>query len=85
MDSKGRALDNVFIERFWRTLKYENIYLNNYETLIAARLGINKFINFYNTNRLHSSLSYKTPDELYYNILTKNNSLKNTVDDNILV
>jgi putative transposase len=71
MDSQGRALDNVYIERFWRTLKQEDIYLNRYETMPEARIGINKFIYFYNTQRLHSSLEYKTPDEIYYNILTK--------------
>jgi putative transposase len=69
MDSKGRALDNVYIERFWRTLKQEDIYLNRYETMPEARIGINKFLYFYNTQRLHSSLEYKTPDEIYYNIL----------------
>jgi len=71
MDSKGRALDNVYIERFWRTLKQEDIYLNRYETMPEARIGINKFIYFYNTQRLHSSLEYKTPDEIYYNIITE--------------
>ena len=71
MDSKGRALDNIFIERFWRTLKQEDIYLNRYETMLESRIGINKFIHFYNTQRLHSSLEYKTPDEIYYNIVTE--------------
>jgi putative transposase len=85
MDSKGRALDNIFIERFWRTLKYEDIYLNNYETLLEARIGINKFINFYNTKRLHSSLNYQTPDEIYYNIITDNNMSVNTIKDEVLV
>jgi len=80
MDSKGRALDNVYIERFWRTLKQEDIYLNHYETMPEARIGINKFIYFYNTKRLHSSLEYKTPDEIYYNI---NESIKN--DDDVLI
>lgn len=85
MDSKGRALDNIFIERFWRTLKYENIYLNNYETLLEARIGINKFIHFYNTNRLHSSLNYQTPDETYYNIIMDNNISANIIEDVVLV
>lgn len=71
MDSKGRALDNVYIERFWRTLKQEDIYLNRYETMSEARIGINKFLYFYNTQRIHSSLEYKTPDEIYYNIITE--------------
>jgi len=75
MDSKGRALDNIYIERFWRTLKYEDIYLNRYETMPESRIGINKFIYFYNTNRLHSSLEYKTPDEIYYNIVTRGKNI----------
>ena len=80
MDSKGRALDNIYIERFWRTLKQEDIYLNRYETMPEARIGINKFIYFYNTQRLHSSLEYKTPDEIYYNIFTEvNNNDKHLV------
>ena len=80
MDSKGRAIDNIYIERFWRTLKYEDIYLNRYETMTEARIGINKFIQFYNSQRIHSSLEYKTPDEIYYNIVTKD---ENT-DENLI-
>ena len=71
MDEKGRAIDNIYIERFFRTLKYENIFLHNYETASQLKLGINNFIYFYNTKRLHSSLEYKTPDEIYYNNLNK--------------
>ena len=82
MDSKGRALDNIYIERYWRTLKYEDIYLNKYETISDARIGINKFTNFYNVERLHSALEYKTPDEIYYNIVTE---VKNTSEDLLLV
>jgi putative transposase len=66
MDGKGRALDNIYIERYFRTLKYEDIYLNNYETIPEARIGILKFTHFYNTERFHSSLEYKTPDEVYF-------------------
>lgn len=67
MDGKGRAIDNIYIERYFRTLKYEDIYLNNYETIQEARIGIMKFTHFYNTERFHSSLEYKTPDEVYFN------------------
>lgn len=66
MDGKGRALDNVYMERFFRTLKYEDIFLHNYENTVQVKLGINNFIYFYNTKRLHSSLEYKTPDEIYF-------------------
>ncbi|MFZ5535567.1 MAG: IS3 family transposase [Patescibacteria group bacterium] len=67
MDGKGRALDNIYIERYFRTLKYEDIYLNNYETIPDARIGILQFTHFYNTERFHSSLDYRTPDDVYFN------------------
>ena len=66
MDSKGRALDNVYIERFWRSLKYENIFINDYKSVTELKDGISKYMKFYNTERFHQSLEYKTPDEVYY-------------------
>jgi len=66
MDGKGRALDNIYIERFWRSLKYENIYLSSYETIIELEAGIDKYINFFNKKRIHQSLNYVTPDSVYY-------------------
>jgi putative transposase len=71
MDGRGRWLDNVFIERLWRSLKYENVYLNAYETGSEARAGIGKWMAFYNQVRPHSSLAGKTPDGLYYERLLK--------------
>ena len=65
MDSKGRAYDNIIIERFWRTLKYENVYLIGYSTIKEARDGIGEYINFYNYKRPHASLFYKTPMSVY--------------------
>jgi putative transposase len=65
MDGRGRWLDNVFIERLWRSLKYENVYLNAYETGSEARAGIGRWIAFYNQTRPHSSLSGQTPDTCY--------------------
>lgn len=65
MDGKGRALDNVFIERLWRSVKYENIYLNVYEDGVSLYQGLNEYFNFYNKERLHQSLGYKTPEILY--------------------
>jgi putative transposase len=65
MDSKGRALDNIFVERFWRSLKYEDIYLKNYETVNQAYAGIKKYIYFYNQERFHQSLNYRTPQCVY--------------------
>lgn len=66
MDGKGRALDNVFVERFWRSLKYENIYVKGYETLKDAKLGISEYMDFYNDRRIHENLSYRTPNEVYF-------------------
>ena len=66
MDSKGRALDNIFIERLWRSLKYEEVYIKEYETPKDARKGISWYLGFYNNERPHQSLGYLTPAETYY-------------------
>ncbi|MDQ7085157.1 MAG: integrase core domain-containing protein [Sulfurovum sp.] len=66
MDGKGRATDNIVIERFWRSLKYEDVYPQSYSTIKEARTGIGKYINIYNTERLHQTLDYATPDEMYF-------------------
>ena len=67
MDGRGRALDNIFIERFWRTVKYENIYLNNYEDVPALISGLGSYFPFYNNERPHQSLKDCTPAEVYFN------------------
>lgn len=66
MDGKGRALDNIFTERLWRTVKYENVYLNDYATPRAARQGLAQYLDFYNMERLHQALDYRTPAEVYF-------------------
>lgn len=68
MDSKGRALDNVYIERFWRSLKYENIFIHDYTSVADLKIGITKYMKFYNSERFHQSLEYKTPDEIYFKV-----------------
>jgi len=68
MDGKGRALDNVYIERFWKSLKYEDIYLNYYENMSELKVGLSNYVKFYNKIRIHQGLCYKTPDEKYYEI-----------------
>lgn len=68
MDGKGRGVDNVFVEGLWRSLKYENVYLHAYETVAAARTGITKYLEFFNTARPHSSLGGKTPDTIYFSL-----------------
>ena len=71
MDGKGRATDNAFIERFWRSLKYEHIYLNPCEDGIQLFNGIHKYITWYNERRRHSSLDDQRPKEVYENALKK--------------
>jgi putative transposase len=66
MDGKGRALDNIFTERLWRTIKYEEVYLNEYASPREARRGIGQYLTFYNQERPHQSLAYRTPAEIYY-------------------
>lgn len=66
MDSKGRALDNIFIERLWRSVKYENVYLKGYRTIREAKAGLNEYFQFYNNERIHQSLNYQTPDEVHF-------------------
>jgi len=65
MDGKGRWVDNVFVERLWRSLKYEEVYLKAYETVAEARLGIGNYFRFYNHERRHQSLNRRTPDQVY--------------------
>lgn len=71
MDGKGRALDNIFIERFWRTLKQEEVYLKSYEGMIAAEKSIGIYIDHYNTERPHSSLAGKCPILVYKDLAVK--------------
>jgi len=66
MDGKGRALDNVFIERLWRSVKYENVYPRGYETLKEVRQGLNGYFRYYNDSRPHQGLGYRTPAEVYF-------------------
>ncbi|MEW9616246.1 IS3 family transposase [Shinella sp. S4-D37] len=70
MDGKGAWRDNVFVERLWRSIKYEEVYLHAYKTVSEARAGIARYLNFYNTRRPHSSLDRRTPDQAYFNALT---------------
>jgi len=71
MDGKNSWRDNVFIERLWRSVKYEDVYLRAYETVSAVRTGLNKYFNFYNSRRPHSGLDGRTPDQVYYDALPR--------------
>ncbi len=66
MDSKGCWRDNVFVERLWKSIKYENVYLHAYEGVSQAKAGIGKYLTFYNEQRPHSSLDGRTPDDVYF-------------------
>ena len=65
MDGRGRVFDNIFIERLWRTVKYDNIYVQDYQTITDVRLGLTTYFNRYDTARLHQALDYQTPWEVY--------------------
>ncbi len=65
MDGKGQCLDNVFVERLWRTVKYEDIYLRGYETVPELTQGLGRYFPFYNEERPHQSLDYQTPAAVY--------------------
>jgi putative transposase len=77
MDGKGRSIDNICIERFWRSLKYEEIYLNDYKSMNELRYSINNYIEKYNSKRLHSAIGNKTPNEVYFKAI-------NNVDSKLL-
>jgi putative transposase len=66
MDGRGRALDNIFVERLWRSVKYEDIYLKDYVTVPALATGLAAYFRFYNDERLHQSLAYRTPAEVHF-------------------
>ena len=81
MDGKGRWVDNVFVERLWRSLKYEEIYPKCYDTVFEAKAGIAAYITFYNNERLHQALDYKTPSEVYNSSLTSISTNTNSTTD----
>lgn len=67
MDGRGKLYDNIFVERFWRMVKYEEVYLHDYRTVLEARERLALYFHFYNSERLHKSLGYQTPYEVYFN------------------
>jgi putative transposase len=66
MDGRGRCFDNIFNERLWRSVKYEEVYLKDYQSFAEAQAGLDKYFKFYNTIRLHSSLNDQTPEQIYF-------------------
>jgi putative transposase len=75
MDGKGRALDNIFTERLWRTIKYDHVYLHDYATPRQARIQLSQFLRVYNERRLHEALGYRPPAEVYFATPAPNNPL----------
>ena len=71
MDGKGRALDNIFTERLWRTVKYEEVYLHEYDGPRSARKALAGYYEFYNQERGHQSLGYRTPAEVYFDPISR--------------
>ena len=71
MDGRGRALDNIFVERLWRSVKYEEVYLKEYESVRSAIEQLGAYLHFYNQERLHQSLGYRTPAQVYQEALEK--------------
>ncbi len=71
MDGKGSWRDNVFVERLWRSVKYEDIYLRAYESATAVKAGLKRYFRFYNNRRPHSSLDGQTPDQVYFSMLSQ--------------
>ena len=66
MDGAGRAIDNIYVERLWRSVKYEEVYLKDYEEVVDAHEGIGSYFQFYNEERLHQALDYSTPAEVHF-------------------
>ena len=66
MDGRGRALDNIFVERLWRSVKYEDVYLRDYQTVPELDAGLGRYFRFYNQERPHQSLAYRTPAEVHF-------------------
>lgn len=68
MDGRGRVFDNIFVERLWRTVKYEDIYVHDYASVPALQAGLHRYFRFYNQERLHQSLGYRTPAEVHFGV-----------------
>jgi len=66
MDGRRRLYDNIFVERLWRMVKYEEVYLHDYQRVREIRNGLGRYLQFYNTERLHETLAYQTPHQVYF-------------------
>jgi len=82
MDGRGRVFDNIFVERLWRSVKYEEVYLKDYQTPEESYHGLEGYFEFYNTKRLHQALGYRTPQEAYQSGTGKHSS--KTVENHLI-
>lgn len=73
MDGRGRVFDNIFVERLWRSVKYEEVYVHSYESVRDANESLSRYFKLYNRERLHESLGYRTPHEVYFGSGRNNN------------
>ena len=78
-DGRGRVFDNIFIERLWRTVKDEEVDIHSYETVMEARKSLTRYFKFYNSERLHQSLGYRTPQEVYFGLEETLNKQEETI------
>lgn len=76
MDGRSRVYDNIFVERLWRTVKYEEVYLHEYRMVSEAKQSLEAYFRFYNTERLHQGLGYRTPHEVYFGHSASKNSVE---------
>ena len=81
MDGRGRCFDNIFTERLWRTVKYEDVYLKNYRSIDDVREGLRSYFTFYNMKRRHQALGYRTPAELYHSPESMKNQILPKVEN----
>ena len=79
MDGRGRAYDNIFVERLWRTVKYEEVYLKDYDSMSEAQASLAQYFRFYNRERMHQSLAWRTPAEMYFGTQEANGSPEGAV------
>ena len=80
MDGRGKLADNIFNERLWRSVKHEEVYIKDYQNVPEAKQGINDYMTFYNQERPHQSLNYKTPAEVYFGSNNQRKSLSSSLN-----
>jgi len=80
MDGRGKPADNIFTERLWRSVKYEEVHIKNYQNVHEVKQGISSYMTFYNQERPHQSLNYKTPVEIYFDNVDQKGRLSRSLN-----